>query len=174
MSAYKKIEKYFDRLPGRGGGFCFDGLLRYFCSDDSVWTSVWAVRSGLEFDWSEAIAYDVFGSVYGVDRFDQVYILSLDSGDISGLDVDVDGFFYAIEDDPVSTIRSDLYEEARSKLGGINNNENYALKVETALGGQLCVDNMYICDRLKHAYILGDIARQIKDLPLRTQLRLGN
>lgn len=169
------VAKYFDRLPGRGVNYCFNGLLRSFCSNDNVWTAAWSLHSGLGFDFSKALIYDVFGNVYFIDGFDdQMAILSLDSGDMSVLDVDVDNFFSAIEIDPVSTIRSDLYEEARLKLGGLSESQNYALKVEAALGGNFCVDNMYICDRLKHAIALGEIACQIKNMPIGTRLKLAN
>ncbi|MRH00574.1 MULTISPECIES: hypothetical protein [Xanthomonas] len=166
----RKVEKCFDRMPGRGGNFCFDGLLRFFLAGDINWTSAWSSCSGLNFDWSEAIAYDIFGTVYAVDDSGQVYVFSLDSGDKSYLEVDLDGFFSAIEYDPISTIRSNVYEEAILRLGRLNYFENYALKVEEALGGEFCVDNMYICERVKHASILGGIARQIRNLPVGTRL----
>jgi hypothetical protein len=168
----RKIDEYFDRMPGRGVGFCFNGLLRNFCTEDKIWTSAWSSFSGLNFDWTEAIAYDIFGVVYTLDNLNKVYIFSLDSGDKSSLEVNLDEFFEAIKCDSVSTIRSDVYEGAVSRLGRINNYENYALKVEEALGGKFCVDNMYICERVKHASILGGIARQIRNLPVGTRLSL--
>ncbi|XQA69425.1 hypothetical protein ACM9XB_18175 [Xanthomonas sacchari] len=173
MNSYE-IEKYFDRLPGSGAGFCFNGLLRYFREFDKNWTSTWSSFSGLNFDWSEAIAYDAFGTVYAVDDSGQVYVFSLDSGDKSSLEIDIDSFFGAIESDPISTIRYNVYEEAMLRLGRLNDLENYALKVEEALGGEFCVDNMYVCERVKHASILGGIARQIRNLPVGTGLILGS
>jgi hypothetical protein len=166
------IERYFDGLPGRGDHYCFNGLLRSFCQIDDSWISAWSLHSGLSLDCSELMTYDVFGSIYGVDYSGNVYILSLDSGDKSSLDINVDEFFRAIAANPASTIRSDLYDEARFKLGILNNFQNYAMKVEAALGGELCMDNMYICERLKHASVLGDIARQIKNLPAGMRLNL--
>ncbi|WP_143691889.1 hypothetical protein, partial [Xanthomonas axonopodis] len=117
----RKIDEYFDRLPGRGAGFCFNGLLRNFCAEDKIWTSIWSSFSGLNFDWSEAIAYDIFGIVYTLGDLNQVYIFSLDSGDKSSLEVNLDEFFDAIKCDSVSTIRSDVYEDAVSRLGRPNN-----------------------------------------------------
>ncbi|WP_420008339.1 hypothetical protein [Xanthomonas sacchari] len=128
----------------------------------------------MNFDWSEAIAYDIFGAVYAVGDSGLVYIFILDSGDKSSLEIDVDGFFDVIEFDPTSTIRSNVYDNAMLRLGRLNDFENYALKVEEALGGEFCVDNMYICERVKHASILGGIARQIRNLVVGTRLILGN
>lgn len=161
----KEFRLIFEGFPDCSGLSAFEGLLRLFCPADELWGLTWSKFSGLNFDWNNALMYDVFGNVYFTNNI-FVNILSLDSGDIVPLDVNVRELAAAVVSDPNSTIMFGKYAEAIKFLGRLKDNQNYAFKVELSLGGAFDVDNMYISDRLENVKNLAKIARQIRCVPI--------
>ncbi|KAF1684536.1 hypothetical protein B1992_14995 [Pseudoxanthomonas broegbernensis] len=157
-----------ETLPGYDGKTAYCGALRLLDKGDIDWISKWAAGNegclpGLDF-----FAADAFGVLYGVNEGGVVSIFWTETGCLEDIGITRDEFFMLVCEDPNSTINYSLYIEAVAKIGKPNHDQNFSLKVETALGGKMSVDNLYICDKSIHMLQLGKIARQIKDYPVGT------
>lgn len=152
-------------LPDFDGHTAFGGALRFFDFDYDSWKERWGKSYGLLAPNLRFIASDAFGTMYGLDESGNVSIFWAETGEVESLGVCPEEFFSMILEDPNGTINLDLYREAVQKNGAIGLRQHFAFKVETALGGQLVVDNVMIMDADEHMRALGALAQQIHDVP---------
>ena len=157
-------------LPGFDGTRAFGGALRFFDAKNQEWVATWGKYYGNLLPKLRFFAGDAFGLLYGLDSNKKVSIFWTETADIEDLGVSEDEFYQLIQQDPDETINLALYKDAVDKLGEPNLDQDFALKVETALGGQLSIDNLYICDRESHLIGLAKIATQIHKMPAGTRV----
>lgn len=153
-------------LPGFDGKKAFGGALRFFDVNDQEWTVKWRKYYGKLFPKLRFFAGDAFGLLYGIDSNQKVSIFWTETADVEFLDVSEEEFYQLILQDPDGTINLTLYNRAVNELGELKLSQDFCCKVEIALGGQLSVDNLYICDRETHLIGLAKIAMQIHGIPL--------
>lgn len=65
-----------------------------------------------------------------------------------------------------------LVSLANDKCGPLTEGRKYCLKIPGALGGEYAIDNLATAPQVELVGISGDIARQIKELPDGTQVKL--
>ncbi|MBK9219682.1 MAG: DUF1851 domain-containing protein [Uliginosibacterium sp.] len=115
-------------------------------------------------------ASDAFGTFYGVNVTGEVSIFWSETGELEDLGVDQNEFFMLIRNDPNGTINYSLYMKAVETYGVPLLNEVFAFKVETSLGGRMCIDNLMKCDRIQYMRLLGELALKIGDMPIGTKI----
>jgi len=147
-------------LPGFDGGAAFGGALRFFEANDA-WMARWGSSYGDLAPNLRIIASDAFGTMYGLDESGKVVIFWSETGEIEPLAVDEATFLSMIVEDPNRTINLDLYQSAVHKFGHIGQQQHFAFKVETAIGGQVALDNFMVMDADEHMRGLGSLAQQI-------------
>lgn len=158
-------------LPGFNGITAFDGALR-FIDANNTWMSRWGDSYGDLAPKLKLVASDAFGTMYGLDEAGKMSIFWSETGEIESLDIDEHEFFSLIAKDPDGTINLDLYQAAVQKLGQINQNQHFAFKVETAMGGLVALDNLMIMDADEHMRSLGAIAQQIRNIQPGTKINI--
>lgn len=151
-------------LPGFDGGTAFGGALRFFEADDA-WMTRWGRSYGDLAPNLRLIASDAFGTMYGLDESGKVSIFWSETGETEPLGVDEAAFLSMIVEDPNGTINLDLYQSAVREFGPIGPQQHFAFRVETALGGQVALDNLMVMDADEHMRGLGALAQQIHDVP---------
>lgn len=154
-----------EELPGFDGYTAFGGALRFHDVGDSSWIDLWGSGYGTLIPDLRFFASDTFGTMYGLNAAGHVAIFWSETGEVEEIGVGQEEFFAMIVEDPNSTINLDLYREAVEKIGAITSGQHFAFKVETALGGQLAVENLMIMSADDHMRALGVIAQQIHDMP---------
>lgn len=160
LSDLEFIVKGHYALPGFDGRAAFDGALRFFETDDA-WMTRWGCHFGDLVPDLRLIASDAFGTMFGLDKFGKVAIFWAETGDIEPLGVDEIAFLSMIMKDPNGTINLDLYQAAVREFGPIGPQQHFAFRVETALGGQVALDNLMVMDADEHMRVLGALAQQI-------------
>lgn len=153
------------QLPKYDGFSAYDGALRFFDPEDTSWKYQWGKYYGELMPNIKIFAADAFGTVYGLLDNGSTAIFWTETGEIEGLGVDLDEFFELVYQDPDGTINLSLYQAAVEKFGNISVDKHFAFKVETALGGQLSIDNIVLMDSNDHFKALSKIAKQIKNIP---------
>jgi len=154
-----------EKVPGFDGHTAFGGALRFHDALDLSWIDRWGREYGALIPDLRFFASDAFGTMYGLNAAGHVGIFWSETGDVEELGVDREEFFEMIAEDPNGTINLDLYREAVERIGVITYDQHFSFKVETALGGQLAVENLMIMDADAHMRALGAIAQQIHDIP---------
>ena len=157
------IEK--NKLPDFDGTTAFNGGLRFFDSSNDEWKQIWGKDFGSLMPEIKIFAADAFGTIYGLDSNNEVVIFWPETAELESLEVGVGEFYEMIAADPVNTINLDLFNSCVEEYGRPLINENFAFKIETALGGELSVGNISIMNAADHYKLLGKIAAQIKDIP---------
>ena len=173
--------EYLKWLVAVNGATAFHGALRFFpamathgmrdvCSWNSAetWKSYYGVHSP---DSLLLFAEDAFGVQFGFESTGSVSIFWSETGEIEPLEIGLREFLERVLEDPDGTISLDFYLSARDALGAANAAHHYALQVETALGGELAVDNLLLMDSVMHMRSLGKIAQQLRDIPEGTAIR---
>lgn len=154
-----------NNLPGYDGKVAFEGALRFIDINDD-WMERWGVSYGVLAPRIHIFASDAFGTMYGLDNSKNVAIFWAETGEIESLGVDEATFLSMIMDAPNDTINLDLYRNATQKYGAINTQQHFAFRVETALGGEVALENLMIMDADEHMRGLGMLAQQIHDAPV--------
>jgi hypothetical protein len=159
------------KLPDYSGDSAFGGALRFLSPDDSDLIEVIRENYGDLSPNIEFFAADAFGVYYGLNKRGKVAIFWTETADIEEIDVSQDEFYELILDDPDSTINLSFYRMAVETYGRIEKHQDFALKVESALGGAMTLENIYICDAAQHLAVLAKIARQIHSIPIGTRFK---
>lgn len=141
--------------------YAFDGALRFLGPSDGDWLSLWERGAQASFPNIELIAIDAFGSLYGLSDQGEVSIIWTETGDVEDLGITERDFYAMVRADPNATINHSLYLDAVRKYGRPNDDQIFALKVETALGGGMSIDNVFLSGLGEQMFALGKIARQI-------------
>jgi hypothetical protein len=148
-------------LPGYDGQTAFGGALRFLPADSSAWTQQWLPAFGELKPQLKFFATDAFSTLFGYDANGNVVIFLPETAEFDALDVPEDTFYRVILEDPGETIHADLFNQAVKKFGKLLPDETFALKIETALGGQLDVENLYKMPQVTYLIALGKIAQQL-------------
>jgi len=159
-----------ETLPEYNGRSAYGGALRFRNPDDLSWQETWGISYGPLLPDIRIFAADAFGVMYGFDRKGQVVIFWSESGEIEELGFDEETFYTLIKEDPEATINWPLYKQAIEKLGELPLNEDFAFKIELALGGNLTVSNIERMDSILHMQALGEIAQQLIGVPYGTAI----
>lgn len=167
----RRVKK--EQLPDFQGESAYNGALRFFDLLDTKWVEEWRDSYADLLPNLKFFAADAFGVLYGLNNQNQVCIFWTETGELEYLAVDQEEFFGIIAEDPDGTINRCFFEKALIALGKPSIKQDFAFKVEIALGGQISIDNLYICDRNKHLSGLGKVARQIKNMPLGTKINVS-
>lgn len=145
------------------------GALRIYAPNERhAWLSFYGdmIEKPLEF-----FAEDAFGVQFAlIDG--NVGVFQPETAELGLLKMTQTEFYQMILDDTEGTLSWSLYQEAVRLLGKPSSNQHFAFKVELALGGQPVVENMVILNSAEHFKMMVGIARQIKDIPVGTVMRL--
>ncbi len=164
-----------------GGLLAFQGALRIFAwSEDaqlysaSTWNAdeTWrsSYRELLSPKW-QSIAEDAFGTQYLLHSdTGRMALFWSETGEVEELEADPEQFFRAIIAEPDSTIWLGFYSRCVMALGKPSPKQHFALKVESAVGGEHTTDNVLVMDATTHMRALGQLAHQIRDVPIGTPL----
>jgi hypothetical protein len=163
-----------DWLQRHNGAVALAGALRIFplvsaegMMDVASWNNreVWKASYGpLAPEDLWVFAEDAFGVQFGFLPDGGVARFWNETGEIEPLDLGLVSFLEVIADDPDETISYGLFRDALSVLGPLELSEHLAFRVETALGGELSVNNLQKMDALIHMRASGKIAQQIAGL----------
>jgi hypothetical protein len=151
-------------LPEYDGQTAFGGALRFLPADSSDWTQQWfsafaKLKPPLKF-----FATDAFSTLFGYDSNGSVVIFLPETAEIDALGVPEDAFLDLILADPDATIHFELFKQAVKQFGKLLPDETFALKIETALGGQLDLENLYKMQQMTYLIALGKIAQQLSGM----------
>jgi hypothetical protein len=147
--------------------------LRLLEPSDQAWLSRWETGAQSTFPSLELFAIDAFGAIYGLDEKGDVSIIWTETGGVESLGITEQDFYSMINDDPNATINQALYLEAVQKYGRPGDDQIFALRVETALGGALVIGNIFLKDISEQMLVLGKIAKQIGSDALGTVYGVG-
>lgn len=159
-----------------GGGIAFGGALRIFpfhahegLPSFGAWNSPdgWKSRyAELAPRW-DSVAEDAFGTQYLISpgKRPELALFWAETAETEELGVGPSEFFKMIAEDPDGTISLSLYRESVARFGPLPLDSHFAFRVETALGGATTVENIIPMRALQHMAALGQIARQVKDVP---------
>ncbi len=153
-------------LPDFDGQTAFGGGLRFIPGDPAEWAQQWLPAFGELKPELTFFATDAFSTLFGRGPNGNVVIFLPETGEVDALGVPVDSFLHLIVEDPEATIHIDLFKQAVRKFGKLQPDETFALKVETALGGQLDIENLYKEQQVKYLVALGKLARQLQAMEL--------
>lgn len=145
------------------------GSLRIYAPNERhAWLSFYGdmIEKSLEFFAEDAFGVQ-FASING-----NVGVFQPETAELELLEMTQTEFYQTIVDDLEGTISWSLYQEGVRLLGKPSSSQHFAFKVELALGGQPVVENMVILDSIEHFKIMASIAKQIKDIPVGTVMRL--
>ena len=157
-------------LPSYDGQTAFGGSLRFIPGDPAEWAQQWLPAFGELNPQLTFFATDAFSTLFGYDANGNVVIFLPETAEVDALEVPVATFFELIVQDPDATIHIDLFNQAVAKFGKLRPDETFALKIETALGGQLDVENLYKEQQVKYLIALGKIAKQLQGMNLGDQI----
>ena len=115
-------------------------------------------------------------SCFGEDAFGSQYLLSSgpmpkvavflsETGEIDELGVGPAEFLQMIVDDPQNSLWLPLYQACVEQYGPLSLRQHFALRIESALGGKMSVENVMPIDSQEHMGALAEIAEQIRDVP---------
>jgi hypothetical protein len=158
-----------EKLPDFKGDVAFGGALRFYSESDDGWLKEIGGKYGELFPSLKFFAEDAFGVIYGLDSNNGATLFHADSADIEPLGITEEQFYKIICDDPEGTISYGFYEYCARSLRQIAVHEHFAFKVELALGGEMTLENVYICDRRSHFLGLAKVAKQIHAAPVGTR-----
>jgi hypothetical protein len=165
-------------LQQHNGAVAFGGALRFFpmtsaegLRDIASWNEreLWAAWYGpLAPGRLWIFAEDAFGVQFGFLTGGELARFWNETGEVEALDVDVVEFVRLIAGDPDGTLSYRLFLDTQRALGPLGLSEHWAFRVETALGGDLAIDNLQRMDAVAHMQACGKIAQQISSLEIGT------
>jgi hypothetical protein len=165
-----------------GGGVAYDGALRlfpYWANGGLASYPEWNSKAGWRSFYGElAPEWDSFGE----DAFGVQYLISpgeapvvaifwSETGEVEHLGVGPSEFLDMVSEDPENTISLGFYRACVARYGELPLGKHFAMRVESALGGQLAVDNVVPMDALEHMRALAHIAGQLRTVPIGSPLR---
>ena len=153
-------------LPGFDGESAFSGAIRFCDNGKKDWEQEWGDFYGSLKPSFRLFATDVFGTAYGLLSNNEVAIFWPETAELESLGIGISEFYEMILADPISTINLDLYMSAVKKYRKPTLDEHFAFKIETALGGELTVENVVIMNSTEHFRSLAKLAIRIKDMPV--------
>lgn len=151
-------------LPEFFGDTAFKGALRFFDINDKSWKKTWGQLYGSLIPSINIFASDAFGTVYGISN-NEVVIFWTETGELEPLGMNENDFYDLIVEDPDNTINLGLYCQATELFGVLSKDDHFAFKIETALGGDLSLNNITVMNGVDHYKSLGKLANQINSLP---------
>jgi hypothetical protein len=114
-----------------------------------------------------------FGEPFVQDKKDySIYFLSVNNAELTRVADTFEQFKERLNDDDFLTKYFPLNAVGELRLAGnvLGKNQVYSCKLPLILGGEFTPENIEICDMEVHFSILGQIHKQVKDLPEGTKI----